>query len=565
MASALQQHLLMRSTILALALGLLGCQGSIGEPTADRPPSAGSPAGDYCARLDPEPGYVTLHRLNRLEMDRTFAALFGDDVGRPATEALPGENESRAGFVNDADVLTIGSVAVEALDGVLKTLAETYVPRGDFRARYLGDCDPGSEGAAACAGAFADTFLPRAWRRPIATTEREAFVALVVEGADGRTFDVGLQSAVRSALLAPSFLFRPETHGVGIRELDGYELASRLSYALWASMPDDELFDLAEAGALNDDRAIRSQLDRMIADPRFDAFLDEFATRWLKVVKLAYASPDPALFPSFDGALQAAMVEETRLFIRHVIEEDLPLSTLVVADFTFLNERLATHYGVEGVTGDEMRLVRLPEGTARGGLLTQGSILTVTSQPTRTSPVKRGEYLLERFLCAPPPAPPNNVEALNDDTMDPDGTVVTLRERLAQHREDPECATCHDVMDPLGFALEAFDAVGAWREVDETGAPIDSLGELPDGRSFEGPHELGAFFAEDPRFAACVGEHLLAYTLGRSLDGPDLCIVDRIAQRADAQGGTLRALLAETLLDEVFRSVGTNDSTEVGR
>lgn len=549
----------------ALALGLLGCQGSIGEPPSDRPPSAGNPADDYCARLDPEPGYVTLHRLNRLEMDRTFASLFGDDLGRPASEALPGENESRAGFVNDADVLTIGPVAVEALDGVLTTLAETYVPREDFRARYLGDCEPSTDGAAACAGAFADAFLPRAWRRPIAITEREAFVALVVEGAEGRTFDVGLQSAIRSALLAPSFLFRPETHGVGIRELDGYELASRLSYALWASMPDDELFDLAEAGALNDDRAIRGQLDRMIADPRFDAFLDEFATRWLKVVKLAYASPDPALFPSFDGPLQAAMVEETRLFIRHVIEEDLPLSTLVVADFTFLNERLAAHYGIEGVTGDEMQRVRLPEGTARGGLLTQGSILTVTSQPTRTSPVKRGEYLLERFLCAPPPAPPNNVEALNDDTMDPDGTVVTLRERLAQHREDPECATCHDVMDPLGFALEAFDAVGAWREVDETGAPIDSLGELPDGRSFEGPHELGAFLAEDPRFAACVGEHLLAYTLGRSLDGPDLCIVDRIVRRADAQGGTLRALLAETLLDEVFRSVGTNDSTEVGR
>ena len=386
-----------------------------------------------------------------------------------------------------------------------------------------------------------------------------------LDAADGRSFDVALAQGIRSALLAPSFLFRPETHGVGIRELDGYELASRLSFALWASMPDDELFDLAEAGTLNDDDVIRSQMERMIADPRFDAFLDEFATRWLKVVKLAYASPDPSLFSTYDSALQSAMVDETRLFIRHVIEENLPLSTLVVADFTFLNERLATHYGIEGVTGDEMRLVRLPEGTQRGGLLTQGAILTVTSQPTRTSPVKRGEYLLERFLCAPPPAPPDNVEALNDDTMDPDGTVVTLRERLAQHRENPECATCHDVMDPLGFALEAFDAVGAFREVDETGAPIDSLGELPDGRSFEGPRELGAFLAEDPRFAACVGEHLLGYTLGRSLSGSDLCVVDRIVQRTNARDGSLRTLLEETLLDEVFRSVGTNDSTEVGR
>jgi len=553
-----------RLLTVSLVVALAGCQGSIGEPS-DRPPSTGNPSADYCARLDPEPGFVTLHRLNRLEMDRSFAALFGDDVGSPAYDALPGENESRAGFVNDADVLTIGPVAVEALDGVLATLGETYVPREDFRARYLGDCDPATDGVETCAGTFADSFLPRAWRRPVATTERDAFVALVVDAADGRSFDVALAQGIRSALLAPSFLFRPETHGVGIRELDGYELASRLSFALWASMPDDELFELAEAGTLNDDDVIRSQMDRMIADPRFDAFLDEFATRWLKVVKLAYASPDPSLFSSYDSALQSAMVDETRLFIRHVIEENLPLSTLVVADFTFLNERLATHYGIEGVTGDEMRLVRLPEGTARGGLLTQGSILTVTSQPTRTSPVKRGEYLLERFLCAPPPAPPDNVEALNDDTMDPDGTVVTLRERLAQHRANPECATCHDVMDPLGFALEAFDAVGAWREVDETGAPIDSLGELPDGRSFEGPRELGAFLAEDPRFSACVGEHLLGYTLGRSLSGSDLCIVDRIVQRANARDGSLRTLLEETLLDEVFRSVGTNDSTEVGR
>ncbi|MCA9613636.1 MAG: DUF1592 domain-containing protein [Polyangiales bacterium] len=550
----------------SLLLALLGCEGNIGEPTTDRPPTTGNPSDDYCARLDPEPGFVTLHRLNRLEMDRTFAALFGDDVGQPATDALPGENESHSGFVNDADVLTIGPVAVEALDGVLASLAETYVPQPAFRSRYLGSCDPDTDGTEACAGAFADAFLPRAWRRPIATTERDAFVALVVAAADGRTFDFALQNGIRSALLAPSFLFRPETHGMGIRELDGYELASRLSFALWASMPDDELFELAEAGALNEDATIRSQMDRMIADPRFDAFLDEFATRWLKVVKLDYTSPDPDLFSEFDGALRDAMTQETRLFIRHVIEENLPLSSLVVADFTYLNERLASHYGIEGVSGDEMRLVRLPEGTHRGGLLTQGSILTVTSQPNRTSPVKRGEYLLERMLCAPPPAPPNNVEALNENSMDPDGTVVNLRERLAQHRENPECATCHDVMDPLGFALEAFDAVGAFREVDETGAPIDSLGELPDGRSFDGPHELGAFLAEDHRFAACVGEHLLAYTLGRSLSGGDLCVVDRIVERANAQDGTLRTLLAETLLDEVFRSVGTNDeSTEVGR
>ncbi|MBX3249033.1 MAG: DUF1592 domain-containing protein [Myxococcales bacterium] len=543
---------------IAVIVPLLGCQGAIGDPGSSDPTER--PSSDYCARIDQSPGFVTLHRLNRTEIDRTLAELFGPDVGRPATATLPPDNESHAGFLNDADVLTIGPVAIEGLNNIVSEIGLEYARRSDFVARYAGTCDPASDGAAACGRAFGERFLPRAWRRPVSEAELDAFATLVGDAAEGRTFELALSQGIRSALLSASFLFRPETHGEGIRELDGYELASRLSYALWATMPDDELFELAAAGALNDTGAIRAQMDRMIADPRFDAFLDEFAVRWLKVYRLAYSSPAPDLFPGFDPALRAAMLEETRLFIRHVIEEDLPLSTLVTADFTFVNERLAAHYGIEGVEGDEMRRVRLPAGSPRGGLLTQGSLLTVTSMPNRTSPVKRGEYLLERFLCAPPPAPPDNVEAFNDETTDPDGTVVTLRERLEQHRADPECATCHDVMDPLGFALEAFDAVGAWRTEDETGAPIDSLGQLADGRSFDGPQELGQFLADDPRFGGCVTEHLLSYVLGRSLRAADHCIVDGIVSRANAEGGSLRSVLAETLLDDVFRTVGhTNE------
>jgi hypothetical protein len=367
-------------------------------------------------------------------------------------------------------------------------------------------------------------------------------------------------------LLSPEFLFRSETHAAGIRDLDGYELASRLSYFLWSSMPDDELFALAESGELANEDVLRDQVDRMLDDDRSDSLLEEFAARWLDVDEEHIGTIEPSWdqFPEFDTAVRSAMTEETRLFIRHVIREGMPLSTLLTANFTFLNERLASHYGIGGVTGEEMRLVNLSD-EQRGGLLRQGSVLMTTSHPDRTSPVLRGKFVLARLLCAPPADPPDNVDALSDEMEDPDtGETLTLRERLERHRADPDCAICHDLMDPIGFSLENYDATGAWRETDN-GEEIDSFGILPDGRTLSGAAELGSIIAEDERFAQCVTEKLMTFGIGRSPQTPsDYCYVKDVVERAQDLGPelTLRGLIESLVLNDVFRTVGSLEGGE---
>lgn len=529
--------------------GAAGCDGTIETPEGLVPRDE-RPRAELCEGVDPSPGYVTIHRLNRTEFNNTVRDLLGDTSD--LADGFPADNESANGFINDADVLTVGTLAVGRYEAAARKLAETAVARTEFRTQYLG-CDPATGSVTDCATDFVERFGRKAWRRPLDDTEVAKLVRIVELGADGADYDAGVALGMRAILLSPNFMFRAEEHGPGVRPLDGYELASRLSYFLWATMPDDELFDLAESGELTRDAVLRAQVERMIDDPRFDGFLDEFAARWLKVTQLPDAAPSAELFPEFDEDLRAAMAEETRLFIRHVIDNDLPLSTLMRADFTYLNERLARHYGIEGVVGDEMRLVRLTDGQ-RGGLLTQGSILTVTSHPNRTSLVRRGEYVLERLLCVPPPPPPANVEALPEDPMGEGGEVLTLRERVEAHRANPECATCHALMDPIGFALENFDATGAWREFDE-GQPIDAFGEFPDGTGFNGAAELGEVLAHDERFATCVGEKLAAYALGRSLRPQDYCLVDAIVARLGEEA-SLRDIIVEIATDDLFRTVG---------
>ncbi len=533
-----------------LGLGALGCDGNISTPEGLRPREEQSP-GALCEGVDTSPGYVTLRRLNRTEFNNTVRDLLGDTSN--LADGFPTDNESADGFINDADVLTVGTLAVERYENAARELAEAALGRADFRDQYL-RCDPSMSTMTGCATDFVERFGRKAWRRPLGDAEVAKLARIVELGADGGDYDAGVALGMRAILLSPNFMFRAEEHRPGgIRRLNGYELASRLSYFLWSTMPDDELFDLAESGELTRDSVFRAQVERMIDDPRFDAFLGEFAARWLKVTQLPDVTPSAELFPDFDEALRTAMLEETRLFIRHVIDNDLPIRTLMRADFTFLNERLARHYGIDGVVGDEMRLVRLADNQ-RGGLLTQGSILTVTSHPNRTSLVRRGQYVLERLLCAPPPPPPANVEALPEDTTGEGGEVLTLRERVEAHRANPECATCHALMDPIGFALENFDATGAWRDFDE-GQPIDTFGELPDGTTFEGAAELGEVLAQDERFATCVGEKLAAYALGRSLRSQDYCLVDDMVSRL-GEDASLRDLIVELATDDLFRTVG---------
>ncbi len=361
-------------------------------------------------------------------------------------------------------------------------------------------------------------------------------IALSAE-KDGEDPEAALQLALGAVLASPQFLFRLEQVRDASPSAD-FDLAARLSYFLWSSMPDDELFQLAARGALRRGDTLRTQTRRMLADPRAQALSANFAGQWLQTRRLDELAPDPTLFPEFDESLRSAMRRETQLFCRSIQDEDRSILDFLDADYTFVNERLARHYGFPGVSGDDFRRISLA-GTSRGGVLTQASVLAATSNPTRTSPVKRGKWILENILGTPPPPPPSGVEALKEGGGR--RTSGTLRERMERHRTDPNCASCHRRMDPLGFALENFDAIGAWRTI-EGGQPIDASGTparrlgLPRCRGAAGP----SCIARRDAFARCLAEKMLTYALGRGLERSDRRAVDRIVQQARA--GTVPVL-----------------------
>lgn len=385
--------------------------------------------------------------------------------------------------------------------------------------------------------------LPRAFRRPVAKDEIEAVAKFADRAvADGQKWEIGMQHALIAMLCSPKFLFRPElddrpdsaeSHPIG-----EFELASRLSYFLWSSMPDDELFKLAGEKKLAAN--LEAQVQRMLKDPRSIALVDNFAAQWLNLSQLQTHAPDAKLFPKFDKELREAMLGETRAFLHHVIREDRSLLDLIDADYTFLNGRLGSHYGVADTLGNrpgpnpaikggspipQNRFVRVQlQGTERGGLLTQASILTMTSPPTRTSPVKRGAWVLEKILGTPPPPPPPNVPELDPKEV----TATNLRERLEQHRANAVCASCHSKVDPLGFAFENYDAIGAFRKK-EGNKDIDASGTLPDGRTINGMGDLKrSLLADKERIARHVSENLLTYALGRGVEYYDKRAIDRI-------------------------------------
>jgi hypothetical protein len=368
----------------------------------------------------------------------------------------------------------------------------------------------------------------------------------------GGSFGAGLQLAVQAALVSPNFLFRVELDAATgasapVHKLNDHQLASRLSYFLWSSMPDEELFRLAEQGELSQDDVLASQVARMIADPKSQTLVENFAGQWLQIRNLSLVSPDRARFKGFDNDLRLAMRQETELFFASVMREDRSVLDLLDADYTFLNERLAKHYGIEGIEGAEFRRVPLSD-RRRGGLLTQASILTITSNPTRTSPVKRGKWIMEQILGTPPPPPPPGVQELEQVKLE-----GTLRQKMEQHRENQSCAVCHARMDPLGFALENFDAVGAWRDRDED-HEIDASGILPDGKSFTGAAELRVILKAKPElFARSLVRKMLTYALGRGLEPYDARAVHEITARLQAHDYKFSSLILEVVRSEPFR------------
>ena len=401
--------------------------------------------------------------------------------------------------------------------------------------RQIFTCHPASlDEEPACARQILSSLARRAYRRPVDEHDVQGLVDFYNEGRRKGGFEAGIQFALERVLVSPDFLFRIERDPVDAEPGTMYlitdtELASRLSFFLWSSLPDDELLDLVERGALRQPGVLKQQVERMMADTRADGFIENFVGQWLYLRNLDGIYPDPAAFPEFDENLREAFQRETELFIDDQIRSDRSLLELLSADYSFINERLARHYDIPGIYGSRYRKVTL-EGNQRGGLFGHGSLMMVTSYPNRTSPVLRGKFVLENLLGGPPPEPPPNVPAL--ETKSGDGKELTMREAMAMHREDPACRVCHAAMDPIGFSLENYDAVGKWRN-EFAGQPIDASGILPDGNTFDGPDGLRNLLLERPDdFVGTVTEKLMRFALGRGLEYYDMPQVRAIVRAA---------------------------------
>ena len=402
---------------------------------------------------------------------------------------------------------------------------------------------------AACAERILSALARRAFRRPVTPADVAPLLGFYERGRAEAGFDVGIRQAIERLLVSPEFLFRiefdPPSAGSNAYRLTDLQLASRLSFFLWSSIPDDELLDLATRGQLASPETLRAQVHRMLADARSQAFAENFAGQWLYLRDLlAVKRPDDRLFPDFDEGLRRAMATETELFFGAMIRENRSVFDLIRADFTFLNDRLAQHYGIANVNGSQFRRVTLPADSPRRGLLGKGSILTVTSYANRTSPVNRGKFILESLLSMPPPPPPPDVPSLKDTTTE--GRVFSMRTRMEEHRNNPSCASCHAQMDPLGFALENFDAIGHWRSRSESHEDIDNAAVLPDGTRVDGVVGLREVLSKPPfdrEFVRTVIAKLMTYGVGRGVGASDEPFIRAIMRDTAPSGYSFESLI----------------------
>jgi hypothetical protein len=529
-------------------------------------------------------GYMTgLEWAHELEIAIDGERVFLAQVGGEADNKRSDENMSMAANEIDARLRTRTFVTAGPHDVTVafleRSAAETHEPlelhtrnldlqdmnglpvldyvnvRGPFNAKGPGNtpsreriftCRPADESTArVCATEILSTLARRAYRRQPTEQDLSQLLEFYEQGAARGGFDAGIQSALRVVLTSPKFLFRdePDPEGVApgtLYAVDDAALAARLAFFLWSAPPDDELLALAEQSKLSDPDAYDEQVERLLKDSRATALVENFAGQWLFLRNLQSARPDTEEFPDFDDNVRQSMRRETELLFEHVLRDDRPVTELLTADYTFVNDRLAKHYGIDNVYGSNFRKVQVTD-PARRGLLGHASILTVTSYPNRTSPVLRGKWVLENVLGAPPPPPLPNVPALEENEA---GSVArTLRERLAEHRANPVCATCHDVMDPIGLGLENFDAVGKWR-TREPGGDIDAHGQLADGTEIDGAAALREAVTRDPeQFARVFTAKLLTYALGRGLEAYDMPTVRRIVREAEDDDYRFSALV----------------------
>jgi len=495
---------------------------------------------DAIVGTEKNPGRVTIRRLTRVDYRNTIRDLLGVQYD---TSGFPSDDIAY-GFDNLADVISLPPLLMERYQGA----AEEISARWFEKHRWPED----KATAATEAKQKLTAILDRAFRRPATDAESQDLLAFVGQcRQQGFGFEASVKLALQKILLSPKFLFRIEKDGpIGRdREIDDFELAARLSFFLWSSIPDEELTEFARKGRLSDAKILAAQIKRMLADEKIrDGLVGNFAAQWLQTRRVREINPDPAKFPKFGSQLRAAMAQETAKVVEFCIRRDRPILELLSADFTFVNERLARHYGIEGVQGETFQQVKL-NPQRRRGILTHAGILAMNAHPTRTSPVKRGKWILEVILGTPPPPPLPGVPDLEQTKVE-----GSLREQLEQHRSDQKCAACHERMDPLGLAFENYDSTGRWREEDR-GRPIDPSGELPDGTKFAGAIELVKLLREKHAkdFRAGLAENMLVYALGRKLERYDRPPLREIVRKTQAGSDRFSALILAIAESEPFR------------
>jgi hypothetical protein len=500
-----------------------------------------------------DPGRVTLHRLNRSEYDNTVRDLLGTSV-KPAQE-FPIDDRGN-GFDNMADILTLSPLHLSVYLSAAKSLVSEALTNPTQRAKLV-TCDLTTLGQT-CAQDVLKAFTYRAWRRPITDQELQRLMAVVeVALSNGDGYEQGLTLALRSVLLSPHFVFRveldPDPTSLTPHALSPYELAARLSYFLWSSTPDDALLQSAASGALSDPVTLQGQATRLLQDPRSRALVDNFAGQWLHLRAIDGLQPDPSTFPDVDQALLTAMRSEGERLFQDVAFQGAPLPQLLTANYSYVNDQLARHYGLEPVGSSELVRVDLSGSAERGGLLSQAGFLSLTSYPERTSPVIRGKWVMDELLCASVPPPPPDVDLAGVSMAKEDGQ--TQRQALERHRADPNCYSCHQLMDPIGLGLENYDAIGRYRTTDAD-LPIDAAGALPGGETFTGAKELAARIAENPDFARCAARKLYTYALGRPpVDAAghlDAAILGDLAQALSESNYAFADLISRIVVSPTF-------------
>ncbi len=505
-----------------------------------------------------DPGRVTMHRLNLAEYDNTMRDLLGATTHPSADFHFPADDRG-ADFDNASDVLTVSPLHLSSYNSATTSLISTALSSASQRSLVV-TCDLTAQGAT-CARSALEAFVPRAWRREVSGAEIDKLMSAVsLATSKGDSVEAGFKLALRVALLSPNFIFRPELDPTPTslvpHALSEYELASRLSYFVWSSMPDASLFAAAKAGNLHDPSQLTTQIGRMLSDPKAQALVDNFAGQWLFTRLLDDAQPDATLFPGFDSSLRAAFKTESQMLFREVAFNGLPADQLLTANFTFANDRLAKFYGLPATGSSDFRRVDLTGSNQRRGILTQGGLLTINAHGDRTSPVKRGKFVLNELLCqdVPPPPPTVNTMIAADPTGD-----QTLRQVLSVHVNSPVCSSCHSLMDPIGFGMENYDAIGAYRTT-EGKLPIDATGTLAaTGQQFNGLVELTQILAKNPAFPACMASKVYSYALGRSMVKPaenpnhmDSAVLASIASKFSGGGLKFQDLVAGVVSSQTF-------------